>query len=133
MKKFLKLSTTALLLSGMTIGGATMAAVIFKAPILRADSGRVLVGRTITINVAANDVKGSTAITKYTAGTARYGTVSCTIGFCKYTYISSKAMGKASDSFTYTVTYKDAKGKLATQSAVVIITIHDAPSPSLDN
>jgi hypothetical protein len=123
MNKLLKLSTTALLLSGMAISGAAVAAVTFTAPTLRSDNGTVTVGSSITIKVSANDVEGSTPITKYTASAANYGTVSCAAGSCKYTSSATKGAGKRSDSFTYTVTYKNASGKLVTKSAVVNITL----------
>jgi len=112
MNKFLKLSTTALLLSGLAMSGTAMAATVIVPPKLKADSSVATIGETISINVAANDRDPSSRITGYTAGRARYGSVSCSAaGTCTYTATPSKAKGKRTDSFSYYVTYKDSRGK----------------------
>ncbi|OQX03636.1 MAG: hypothetical protein BWK73_38865 [Thiothrix lacustris] len=110
MNKFLKLSTTALLLSGLAMSGAAMAAT--KTPTLRADKMTVGASETvgISVNVAANDSANGNTVS-YTGGKAKYGSVTCTTsGMCTYTP-NAKAKGKKSDSFIYTVSYTDAKGK----------------------
>lgn len=126
MNKFLKLSTTALLLSGIVMSSAAFAAAV-KAPTLRADSGTTTTDTAVDIDVAANDKDPSAVIDGYTAGKARYGSVVCDGGTCTYTPNPSKAKGKKTDSFTYTVTYKDARGKTRKKSARV--TIHLKPAP----
>lgn len=128
MNKFLKLSTTALLLSGLAMSGAAMAAVTFKAPTLKADSTQATIGELAEINVALNDKANSATITAYTAGKAKYGTVACyDTGMCEYTANPAKAKGKKTDSFTYTVTYKDARGVTRKKASVVSIKLKPAP------
>jgi hypothetical protein len=125
MNKLLKLSTTALLLSGLALSGTAFAAV--TAPTLRADSGSTDTATAVDIDVAANDKDPNGVIDGYTAGKAKYGSAVCEAGTCTYTPNPSKAKSKKTDSFTYTVTYKDARGKTRTKSARV--TIHLKPAP----
>jgi hypothetical protein len=124
MNKLLTLSTTALLLSGLALSGTAFAAAV-KAPTLRTDSGSTDTATPVDVQVDANDKDDDNTITGYTGGKAKYGTVSCDTGVCTYTPNPSKAKGKKTDSFTYTVTYKDARGKTRTKSARV--TIHLKP------
>jgi len=125
MNKFLKLSTTALLLSGLAMSGAALAAT--KTPTVRAD--KMTVGATeavgISVNVAANDSANGYTLT-YKGGKAKYGSVSCTtVGVCTYKP-SAKAKNKKSDSFSYTVTYKDSKGKTKKRTSRVSVKLTKA-------
>lgn len=124
MNKLLKLSTTALLLSGLLATGTAMAA--FKAPTVRADKMTAINGAG-DVDVAANDLNNDGTGITYTAGKAKYGTVTCTAaGACTYT-ATEKAKGKKTDQFSYTVTYKDAKGKTKKRVSYVKVTLKSEP------
>lgn len=125
MNKFLKLSTTALLLSGLAMSGAAMAGT--ATPKLKNDSAQVTIGQSVSFNVLANDQVANSTIVGVIAGSAKYGTASCTAsGACTYKPNATQAASKKQDSFRYTIVYKNAKGKEFKRSATVSVKLKPA-------
>jgi Tfp pilus assembly protein PilX len=119
MNKFVKLSSSALLVAGFVVAGSAMAAGI---PSLVTDNMSVAKSAAnaaagVDIVVVTNDLNMSTSAGTVTLGSKpKYGTATCTgnqtTGKCTYKPTNS-SVGKSSDSFTYvyTYTYTDNKGK----------------------
>lgn len=125
MKTSLKLSIATAVIASVVMGSAFAAT---KPPTLRADSMTVTIGSSETVNVLANDITTASTITKVEAGRTKYGTADCTtVGSCTYTPDPARAARFKSDSFTYTVTYKDAKGKERKRSSRVTVKLKPAP------
>ena len=90
MNTLTKLSTAALLASGLFVTSTAMAAV---TPKVKADSFTVSNTAPSTFDVAANDVPPDAG--DYKAGKASFGTVSCdTAGACTYTPICKRLKAK---------------------------------------
>lgn len=125
MKTSLKLSLAGAVIASVMAGSAFAAGT--KAPTLRSDSLEATIGSSATVNVLDNDRTADSTITDVIGGRAKYGTVECSAsGECTYTP-DARATKRKTDSFTYTVVYKDAKGKDRKRSSRVNVRLKAAP------
>lgn len=110
MKTSIKLSTVALVASGLFLSTTAMAATINK-PTIKADNFTMSsTAQNSGFDISANDDLNGFDGT-YKCGRASYGSVSVTEeGVLTYTP-SAKAKGKKLDNVSCTFTYTDAKGK----------------------
>lgn len=125
MKTSLKLSIATAVITSVVMGSAFAAN---KPPKLRADKLVVEVGSEATVDVLDNDTITNSVIVKVLGGRAKYGRVACTeAGVCTYTSDANRAATHKTDSFIYTVIYKDARGNNRRLNSRVTVSLQPAP------